>query len=219
MTHAAARDRLDDFVDGSLAAAERSALEAHLARCAECSAEVAALRSLLAAAGELPAGVAPARDLWPDVEQRLQPAGAAPPPQRQRWLPALGVAAAVTVLAAAAWLSQRGRTGAPQPLVPAGAPALQANLYLPAMIWALERECAGAAKQLRASVGQHDFPGGPAAAATLSQGLAALDDSIVETLAALAREPADSKLVRRLALRYQQKLALLNDAIQLVEEA
>jgi len=40
----------------------------------------------------------------------------------------------------------------------------------------------------------------------------------LETRAALAQDPDDPRLMKRLTLRYQQKLALLNGAIQLVEE-
>ncbi len=218
MSHAAARERLDDYIDGALGAAERAALETHLALCAECTEEVATLRALVEAAGALPAGVAPARDLWPELAQQLGARTGARPlgpwHRRRSWLPALATAAAVTLLVAAAWLWGR----AVRPPFQERASEVHEARYVPAMVLALERECAGAVKQLRSSVEQYDFPGGEAAAASFTQGLAVLDESILETMAALAQDPADPRLVKRLTLRYQQKLALLNGAVQLVEE-
>jgi hypothetical protein len=76
-------------------AIERNRIEAHLARCSECRAEVNALRAVRI---ELPAWAPPERDLGFTIVDRTQPA--APP---RRWImPAWGLAAAATLVLAVA---------------------------------------------------------------------------------------------------------------------
>jgi hypothetical protein len=76
-------------------AVERNRIEAHLARCSECRAEVNALRAVRI---ELPAWAPPERDLGFTIADRAQTA--APP---RRWImPAWGLAAAATLVLAAA---------------------------------------------------------------------------------------------------------------------
>ncbi len=64
-------DRLSEFVDGELSAGERTALEAHLATCANCRATVDDLRKVVARAKALE-DRGPTRDLWPRVAQRIR---------------------------------------------------------------------------------------------------------------------------------------------------
>lgn len=103
-------DRLDDLVDGRLAAAERQAVRSHLAGCLACSRELAALRRLQGRAAELP-GVAPRRDLWPAIRNRIEPSAepaeeggagtnARFAPARRWWPLAAAAALAVAVLLA-----------------------------------------------------------------------------------------------------------------------
>ena len=90
------------YLDGELSAGERGHVEAHLAACDECQAEVAALRQLFIALDELVP--APAPDLVPGVLARVQPRRRSRGPgllrSRPLWLvPALQAAAAVALLA------------------------------------------------------------------------------------------------------------------------
>ena len=64
-------EQLSAYLDGELGAIERERLEAHLGGCAACQAVLADLRAIVAAAPEYP-GRAPARDLWPGIEARLE---------------------------------------------------------------------------------------------------------------------------------------------------
>ena len=57
-------DRLSEYLDGELGAAERAALEGHLATCAECGATLAELRRVVARARALD-DRPPTADLWP----------------------------------------------------------------------------------------------------------------------------------------------------------
>lgn len=65
MTHLT-EETLNEYLDNTLAPSARVAVEAHIALCADCTAEVAALRSLFAAIELLPE-VPLQRDLTPDV--------------------------------------------------------------------------------------------------------------------------------------------------------
>src|SRR2546423_1676036 len=63
--------KLNEYVDGTLAARERASVEAHLADCAGCRTAVAELRSLAGAAAALPKSIEPARNLWTTIEARI----------------------------------------------------------------------------------------------------------------------------------------------------
>jgi hypothetical protein len=63
-------DRLSEYVDGELAAGERSALEAHLATCGDCRATLGDLRRVVARAKSLE-DRAPKADLWSGVAERI----------------------------------------------------------------------------------------------------------------------------------------------------
>lgn len=63
-------DRLSEYLDGELADAERMALEAHLATCADCTAVLADLRRVVTRAQALD-DRPPARDLWSGIAERI----------------------------------------------------------------------------------------------------------------------------------------------------
>lgn len=106
-------DRLSEHLDGSLPDDQAAAVEEHLALCAPCrqvAAELAEVRRRARAMG----GIAPSRDLWPDIRARLDSddvvdltlrlgGGAAAPeaPHTGRRMHRLGRVAAVIALMAA----------------------------------------------------------------------------------------------------------------------
>jgi anti-sigma factor ChrR (cupin superfamily) len=94
-------DRLSEYVDGELEAAERAALEVHLQVCEGCARTVGELRAVVERAGSLEA-CAPEEDLWPGIEARLSR------PKQAR------------VFGLGAWL--RGRRGNAPALYPVAAP-------------------------------------------------------------------------------------------------
>lgn len=67
------RDRLSEYLDGDLDAAERAALDQHLAGCGECRATLDELRDLVALARNLE-DRPPPRDLWAGIHDRIQAA-------------------------------------------------------------------------------------------------------------------------------------------------
>lgn len=109
------RDRLVDLIEGELAAGERRRVEAHLARCPDCSREVRALRETLAQLQSAPEPEVPEGFLdgfSAAVQRRIAAERPPRPGHRQRlasWLgdwsslrplPAISVAAALGLLLA-----------------------------------------------------------------------------------------------------------------------
>jgi len=73
--HDAWTDRLSEYIDGELDAAETAALEQHLKECDACAAIVVELRAVVGSA-TLAGGIEPERDLWQGIAARIgaQPA-------------------------------------------------------------------------------------------------------------------------------------------------
>src|SRR5438445_4437071 len=74
-------DRLSEYVDGTLGAGERAALEAHLAGCAACAATLEDMRRVVARARALD-DRPPAADLWPKIAVGI---GCASAPRARRY--------------------------------------------------------------------------------------------------------------------------------------
>jgi anti-sigma factor RsiW len=72
MTCAELDVRLADYLNDALSAAERAAVDAHLAGCARCARVLAALDERPAAMAGLPM-LAPKHDLWSGIAERIEP--------------------------------------------------------------------------------------------------------------------------------------------------
>ena len=70
-------NQLSAYLDGELERESRRRLEAHLGGCVECAALLADLRAIVAAAPHYE-GREPSRDLWKDIEARLNEAEVIP---------------------------------------------------------------------------------------------------------------------------------------------
>src|SRR5688572_6395214 len=62
---------LNDYVDGRLDTKTIALIDRHLARCADCSGELASLRALVEATASLPKSVLPEDDIWSDLAARI----------------------------------------------------------------------------------------------------------------------------------------------------
>ena len=186
--------KLNEDVDGTLAARVRATVEAHLADCAGCQAAIVELRALLTAAAALPKSIPPQRNLWTAIETRIVQR-ATWNVQRRWWRGALA-AAAVFVIALGLYRLFRVprsdfRVGEGQ-----GWAAVQAEFDRASD--ELELTLATERERLR-----------PETVALLERNLAVIDAAIAESRAALARDPANGELRRFFAAASRQKVELL----------
>lgn len=191
--------RLNEYVDGSLAAPDRAAVEAHLAGCTGCRAAVAELRALVAAGQRLPRSIVPKRDLWAGVAARI----AARTNERREagrwwrewtlWAGALATAAAL-VLAFALY----------RLLPPSTA------LYRPGEGWAaVQIDYDHAADELTRLLAVRRDRLQPGTVALVERNLDIIDRAIHESRTALARDPGNAELQGLYAAAARQKVELL----------
>ncbi len=104
MTCTAVDSELLGYLEGTLAADARTAVDEHVASCLRCSSILRDIGSIRAQAAQLPE-LAPSRDLWAGISARIEPAvvplGRARQDIRRSWIPAATAAAAALVIATA----------------------------------------------------------------------------------------------------------------------
>jgi predicted anti-sigma-YlaC factor YlaD len=211
-------ERLDEWVDGTLKAAAAAEVEAHLAACALCQERERRMRQLLAHAAALPRSVAPPRDLWPVIAERLE---------RQRpwwsaagWSPiALAAAATVVVgLVAVLWNAQgpsRVRTveipaASPEATLVAGAPSASDPVLA-----AAERDYEAAANALLEALQQRRSRLEPGTLAEVETNLQVIDRALAEVRQALVQDPANPELGRMLVSTHRKKVEVLSRVVKL----
>ena len=184
---------LNEYVDGTLPAGDRAAVEAHLGECVGCRTAVAELRALVAGAAALPTTVEPSRDLWTTIEARIVQR-ATYNVRRAFWRRALA-AAAVLVIA----------LGLYRLLPPVTA------LYRPAgRGWVgVQADFERATDELSGILAVERGRLRPETVALLERNLAVIDAAIAESRAALARDPANADLRRLFAAASRHKVELL----------
>jgi len=190
--------KLNEYVDGTLAARERATVEAHLADCAGCQAAIVELRALLTAAAALPKSIQPSRDLWGDIARRLgkRERGNGKRVWRERafWRGALA-AAAVLVIALGLYRLLPPSTAHDRP---------------EGQGWAVvQAEFDRASDELELTLTTERVRLRPETVALLERNLAVIDAAIAESRAALARDPANGELRRFFAAASRQKVELL----------
>ena len=185
--------KLNEYVDGTLPAAERALVAAHVAGCAGCRAAVAELQALLAAAGALPKSIPPRRDLWGGIAARL---GRRAPGNVQRafWTGALAAAAVFAIV-----------VGTSRLLPPSTA------LHRPAgQGWAaVTADYEQSAAELVATLVTERGRLRPETVALVERNLRIIDAAIRESRAALERDPGNAELRQLFAAAYRQKVELL----------
>jgi anti-sigma factor RsiW len=218
-------DRLSEYIDGELAAAERQELEAHLAECQECAATLEQLRRVRGRAASLE-DRPPTSDLWSGIAERI---GAQPDGERAAdlaefrsrkaahltrrrvsfSLPQLAAAcvALMVLSGGSAWLMTR--SAAPEPTLvesPAESVAGVEFVSTPydAAILELQRVLDANREQLDT-----------ATVRVIEENLRIIDRAIAQAQQAVALDPASSYLHEYLAGTMRQKLEFLRQAAQM----
>jgi len=212
MTCDEARDRMDDYVDGTLDEAAFQEMELHVATCAECRTEERSLRALLAHAAALPAEQPPSRDLWAGIEARLDEAHPRSwrPGTLMGWGAGLAAAAGI-VLALSIALHGPGGGGRPS----SGASLVPAALDSEDPVASAEREYARAAAELMSALEQQRDRLPPETLASVEKDLRSIDAALQEVRHALATDPANPGLNHLLASTHQRKVAVLQHVLKL----
>jgi anti-sigma factor RsiW len=210
-------ERLDDWVDGALAAAEARAVEEHLAGCELCRERERQLRRLLAHAAALPRSVAPPRDLWPGIAERIE-RGRSWSALLASWQPfALAAAALVVGLAAFLW-SGSGPTAVRTVAMPSASPELRpvagTALADPSLAAAV-RQYEEAARALLEAL-QRRRPVLPAEdLARVEANLEVIDRALAEVRLALEKDPESPELNRMLVATHRKKVDVLRRVVRL----
>jgi Putative zinc-finger len=208
--HDAVNDRLSEYLDDELTAVERRDVDAHLASCAQCRADLEGLRRVVARATALH-DTPPERDLWAGVAARIGTGATTTPaaPRAARrfsfTLPQLVAAGlALMVLSGSmVWLARMGGERTDFPSV-AAEPVITVNFA----DGAYDEAIADLQRTLDAGRASLDKE----TVRILEENLQSIDRAIAQCRAALAEEPANVYLNEYLAAARARKLAFLRAA-------
>jgi len=208
-------DRLSDYLDDELDAAERASIDRHLTTCAECRTTLEELRSVVARAAVLE-DQPPAADLWPGVAARLDPTQPTARvslfrrvsvPRRFSFTLTQLAAASLTLVVLSGGLVWMARSGDPRadfdPVRASDdvAPANFAEAHYDEAIADLEATLLKGRTTLDAETVR-----------VLEENLRTIDRAIEQCRQALASDPASVYLNSHLAEAKKRKLALLRRA-------
>ena len=220
------QDRLDDYVDGEVPAAELHEIELHLATCAACRDEERLLRAVLAHARALPREKTPPRDLWVGIAERIA-AGETERANVLRFFPRrlagaggwalLGAAAALLAALAFGLFSSRRPAEAPRiagrpssPAAPAARPVSTGSS--PLLDAEVDYEKATAA--LMNALEQRRSSLSPETLKNVEENLATIDRALAEVRLALEKDPTNPELTRMLASTHRKKVDVLRRVVR-----
>lgn len=224
---------LPELLDDELERSARVELEGHLRECAECREEMEFLVSLRARARALPREMAPTRDLWAGIAERLEVAPAtdarvipigraagARRPSRWRGIAAAAIAASVLVALSstvtARLLQRQPEAVAPVAGVPAAMPAEEDRpLTALAAFEPAEREYLGTLEVLEAQLEARRGSLSPQTLAVVDENLRIIDTAIEEIRGALEADSANVELPLLLGGVYRTKVELLQSTVRL----
>jgi hypothetical protein len=212
-------ERLDDWVDGTLAAGAAADVEAHLVSCPLCRDRERRLRQVLAHAASRPRSVTPPRDLWPGIARRVE---------RERswswasagWSPwALAAAATVVVGLAAVLWSGRPPAAVRTVEIPAATPearlAALPGVVADPVLAAAERQYEDAANALLEALQKRQAQLQPETLAAVRKNLEVIDRALAEVREELVRNPSNPELSRMLVATHRKKVDVLRRVVKL----
>lgn len=207
------QERLDDHIEGTLHVSDVTDVAAHLEACLSCRQEEADIRAILAAARALPTEIAPPRDLWPGICDRID--------RRFSFDFAWGglqwaLASAAIVLIAVAGLLVRGVRNDEKPAVAAAIVASDRTAHLTpassrtaATLASAEGEFERASEELLAVLESRraDLP--PNTIEALKGHLVAIDTALEQIRDVLRQNPGNAEATRLLASTQRRKVDVL----------
>jgi hypothetical protein len=224
-------EQLSAYIDDELPPSEATAMRAHLAGCAACTAAIAELRGMVSSARGLAAPEPPVT-LWASIEGELERRDRFAWLKISLWRPLgigalAGAVAVVLVLAALPALRLR-EAGNGQPAAPPGADvvATAAAMSADPLLHEAEAEFAQAAAAYERSIGKlrsllarEEARWSPEERNRMAERLARLDEAIARSRELARRTPGDSAGNEQLFAAYQQKIAFLAAAVHRGGEA
>jgi anti-sigma factor RsiW len=211
-------ERLSEYLDGELPAADRNALEAHLPGCAGCTEVLQELRAVAARAGSLD-DRPPAHDLWPGVAARIG-VTAGQVPSRRRVLafrrvtlsvPQLVAAALALVIGSGVVVSRWAGTGSPAVAVTPAESTGVAESFVSFGGARYDSAVVGLERSLAEGRSRLDT----ATVRIIEENLAIIDQAIEQARRALAADPGSVYLNNHLAGTLRRKVDLLRRMSQL----
>ena len=210
-----ARARLNDYVDGLLAESEAAAMAQHLGECGDCRSEEEALRRILHEARGLAREIAPPRELWDRIANRIrghEEAALTRPLSASRARLSAKMAMVVLFLVVvsagfAVWMSRNTSRNVSAPSIGYGdcEEALQ--------------ECAQARAALLADLDEHKAKLSPKTLTTVNDNLRVIDKAITDIKNALKGDPENSRLKELLVHTYAKQVQFLAEVARLVNHA
>lgn len=222
-------EELSQFIDDELTQERRAEVERHLATCAECAGITDELRAVAVFARNLPSRP-PERDLWPEIEARLD-AGVestvgrrvlALPTRSRGWrrqftftMPQLAAAGflLVALSSAGVWLALRGVGPSPVSGPIAGVqPGTSSSDATNAATDFSTARYESAIRDLQTVLAENRDHLDPKTVQTVEQNLAVIDAAIEQARQALASDPQSQYLNGHLAEQMQRKMRVLQQA-------
>jgi len=202
---------VNDFVDGFLDEETTQKVEAHIASCAVCHAQAASLRALLEEVHRMPQRIEPSRDLWAGILDRIEEA----PPEnvvrfetfRKKVLPRTLVAvAAVGIVFIGLVFSQVAQNQMnPVDSIPPVVAEADAKRF--------ENEYLQARDELRGALEEKKAALSPEMLAVIEENLAIIENAVVDINRAIANNPNNHGLERKLHAAYTSEVTLLRHAV------
>jgi hypothetical protein len=232
-THDSFTDRLSDYLDDELSAAERADVETHLAGCTACRTTLAELRAVVAHAASL-SDLPPQVDLWSGVEDRIAPARSVLPfVTRRRFsftLPQLVAAGLALMVSSGAlvWMATMRDSRVTPPISanvtpPASGGATEAATdavedFRPARVNFADAHYDEAIADLEKVLDEGRSRLDPETIRVLEANLVAIDQAIDQCRKALRNDPSNVYLNNHFVESRNRKLALLRRATALTME-
>ena len=217
--HHLSEAQLHEAAEGTLASADRTTVDRHLAACEECRADVERLRSLLTITAALPREIEPPMDLWPGIGDRVKARQPARRPQQwpprgdhRVWLAAAAVLLIAMSSAVTMLLVRDGRLASPRsaPAIATGggtSPAPASGTPVSDPYDRMDRELAARFAEQREMLQ-------PETIEKVERNLRIIDEAIGEIRQAMADDPHNEALQQLLKASYSQKQALLHQVSQ-----